>query len=377
MPLEWSKGTMKGKALLPPMESHCTAICNQRQTLYIIPGIVNPPAEALENDEEFDEDARFVYSYSLTDRTMTAVSTPDFHRSGQCCGVDEKHAVLVAFGGMNEDYDIVNSTHTLKLPSESTSSLEWEDARFSAGDCVQPPGLYASGSVAVNTPQGFAMFVFGGKTNDDTETNELWQLAAVSDAPTPTYAFHKFEDAQRCPKARYFSALAAHSVPGGTILFLYGGVHEPSSNDGKEVGPVCLDDLHMFDTRTNEWTELQQTGTVPPPKNGHCLHCLHRHNSTDDEVKLVLIGGGDRGAVPEVAYANSEHLFIGVVSKGECQWSMVESTGEVVPYRRWNGSMAVCHGEGAWRLFFVAGQVRWPAPSDDVLCATLPIKGTE
>ena len=82
------------------------------------------------------------------------------------------------------------------------------------------------------------VYIFGGK-NDNSRLNDLWVFSLTD------FKFKKMPDAGEIPVIRNGHTLTYYD----NKLYVFGGIHDITWE---------LDDLHIYNLKTNKWTTLEQ-----------------------------------------------------------------------------------------------------------------------
>lgn len=126
---------------------------------------------------------------------------------------------------------------------------------------------------ATTTILGDKLYVFGGRVHSKTKphlTSSLYELDLIK------RHWRKLSPAGDVPPPRYFHSACAL---GDTKLVFYGGMspaahqRSPNVNGESDVQPevVVMNDIHIYDTLTNKWTQVRPSGTEQP--QGRYAHC--------------------------------------------------------------------------------------------------------
>lgn len=276
---------------------------------------------AVETTEEGDDDAGGDPAIGATDPSETDTGTGSFEyvdwtrvypsdelpsiRAGHTLVADPATGRLILFGGHDDEtdfadtwaYDLAARTWTMLDPAGATPAAR------AAHSMVYHPGM----EIAI---------MFGG-WNGFYDSDETWSF----DPATNSWAY--LDPPGAVPAARDS----------------HGMVYDPKTQDlilfGGWDGFQCLDDTWMYSPDTNEWTELQPAGALPPPRDGHAM-VYEPHSGT------VIMFGGWTGEV--------ELNDLWAYDPAANEWTELHPTGATPPARD-NHAMAYDPQSGRIVLF--------------------------
>lgn len=225
--------------------------------LFLFGGLVH---EAARND---------LYVFSTRDLSATLLQT-----SGEVPSPRVGHAsalvssVLLVWGGdTNTGGQVVpNERQDDSLYLLNLVSREWTRV------VINSPGPVSRYGHAV-TMVGSKFFIFGGQV-DGEFLNDMWAFDLNSLKSRPTWESYEPASGNDKPPRRTGHASVTH----GDRIIIFGGT------DGR----YHYNDTWMFDVTTRKWTELQCTGYIPSPREGHAAALV-------DDVMYVFGGRGVDG----------------------------------------------------------------------------------
>ncbi|KAI0308283.1 hypothetical protein B0F90DRAFT_1665117 [Multifurca ochricompacta] len=225
--------------------------------LFLFGGLVH---ESARND---------LYVFSTRDLSATLLQT-----SGEIPTPRVGHAgalvssVLLIWGGdTNTGGQVVpNERQDDSLYLLNLVSREWTRVVVN-GPC--PVGRYGHAVTMV----GSKFFVFGGQV-DGEFLNDMWAFDLNSLKSKPTWELYEPASGNEKPPRRTGHASVTH----GDHIIIFGGT------DGR----YHYNDTWLFDISTRKWTELQCTGYIPSPREGHAAALV-------DDVMYVFGGRGVDG----------------------------------------------------------------------------------
>ncbi|KAI0257057.1 hypothetical protein BJV78DRAFT_1159906 [Lactifluus subvellereus] len=224
--------------------------------LFLFGGLVH---ESARND---------LYVFSTRDLSATFLQT-----SGDVPSARVGHAgalvssVLLVWGGdTNTGGQAPNERQDDSLYLLNLVSREWTRVP------VNGPGPVGRYGHAV-TMVGSKFFVFGGQVNGEF-LNDMWAFDLNSLKSRPTWESYESEPGNEKPPRRTGHASVTH----GDRIIIFGGT------DGR----YHYNDTWLFDVPTRKWTELQCTGYIPSPREGHAAALV-------DDVMYVFGGRGVDG----------------------------------------------------------------------------------
>jgi hypothetical protein len=160
---------------------------------------------------------------------------------------DEPNDRMILYGGGHAGA-WYNSTYALDLSGET-----WAEVITSVDGTVpggapprraEPAGIY--------DPVGKRMVVFGGRSSTFTFQNDTYALSLDTPGSEEWTRIHP--GGAGAPEPRYVSEAVYDPVDHAMILF-----------GGGAGGPNPLNDVWSLDLTSHEWSQLQPTGSIPPP----------------------------------------------------------------------------------------------------------------
>lgn len=272
------------------------------------------------------------------------------------------------FGGEHIARTPIDSTmFSIDLPISDSSSPVWQSIDV-AGD--KPVERIAHAQAVI----GNCIYVFGGRqgvTMEEKPLNDLWRFDTLSS----TWSFVQPKDSSKVPDARSFHTMVSVD---DRFLYVFAGcaavgrlndLHRfdtitneweqmPSSDALAGRGGPCFvnggngslyvvagfagretNDMHRFDVASKQWIQLSDAGLRP---RSVCAHCsLAAGNSTSESRKVLIFGGevdpSDKGHMGAGSFANDSLLFDPVSGQ-----ITTLSVGEMSPPARGWSSMAAC-----------------------------------
>ncbi|KAI0294941.1 hypothetical protein BC826DRAFT_1009522 [Russula brevipes] len=235
-------------------------------------------------------------------------------------------SVLLIWGGdtnaSGQGGQVLNEPQDDSLYLLNLVSREW------ARVVINGPGPVGRYGHAV-TMVGSKFFVFGGQV-DGEFLNDMWSFDLNTLKSKPVWESCEPAPGDEKPPRRTGHASVTH----GDRIIIFGGT------DGR----YHYNDTWMFDISTRKWTELQCTGYIPSPREGHAAALV-------DDMMYVFGGRGvdgtDLGDL--TAYKLSTQ-----------RWFMFQNMGPS-PSRRSGHAMA-SHGT---RVFVLGGEALAEGQADD------------
>eukprot|EP00249_Psilotum_nudum_P013942 c24589_g1_i1 orf=335-1936(-) len=179
-------------------------------------------------------------------------------RWGHTCSAVKNGRFLYVFGGYGKDNRQTNDVHVF-----DTLKQTWSKPMVKG----TPPSSRDSHSC---TTVGSCLYVFGG-TDGKCPLRDLYILDTV----TNTWSKPETQGEGPAPREGHSAALIGHQ------LFIFGGCGK-SSDDSEEI---YYNDLFILDTARLIWTRATTKGIPPTPRDSHT--CSAWNN------KLVVLGGED------------------------------------------------------------------------------------
>ncbi|KAF8274017.1 hypothetical protein EI94DRAFT_1768885 [Lactarius quietus] len=209
-----------------------------------------------------------LYMFSTRELSATLLQT-----SGEIPSPRVGHAsalvssVLLVWGGdTNTGGQVPNERQDDSLYLLNLVSREWTRV------VINSPGPVGRYGHAV-TMVGSKFFIFGGQV-DGEFLNDMWAFDLNSLKSRPTWESYEPAPGNDKPPRRTGHASVTH----GDRILIFGGT------DGR----YHYNDTWMFDVTTRKWTELQCTGYIPSPREGHAAALV-------DDVMYVFGGRGVDG----------------------------------------------------------------------------------
>lgn len=255
--IAWKKLEMDAK--LPSRDGHCAAAMANK--LYVFGGVrwLSDIGEAAESNEilVFDAD-----SHTLN-KIVTGGQVPSSRSSATMAGVGSK---LYVFGGLSRDYGWLNDLYAF-----DTETKQWQNVAYEG---TPPSPRDKLTCVAMGTK----ILFFGGfgpveDTETDTSEPDQAQFGWFNDLfsfDTENCTWEKLTPSfTGCPTPR-----AAHGMcVVGSKLVIFGG----RDSVGRK------NDLYILDMETMEWISTQATGRQPEPRSFHTCTAVGN--------RVVVFGG--------------------------------------------------------------------------------------
>jgi hypothetical protein len=160
----------------------------------------------------------------------------------------------------NHDFVVMNSSQALLFGGLTTGQLitnvsntynyinqEWNgNAGLDLVISPSPRENHAMAKIRDNQ-----VLLFGGKESDNSLSNESWSFDATAGS---SGSWYNITHQSNNPPARFFHTLARLN---DNEIYLFGGISNTQTNEQ-------LNDLWLFNTNTNSWTELRSDGFSAP-----------------------------------------------------------------------------------------------------------------
>ncbi|KAG2225048.1 hypothetical protein INT45_003248 [Circinella minor] len=201
--------------------------------------------------------------------TLSQINPPPPTSMGQAVYVDGSDSLLL-IGGVS------SASNNLQVPIQiylhDFASTNWQTwAGNNATNATGIPFNRKEFSVSLDN-QASRIYVYGGSINDTHVFNDLWVL----DMATMAFAQLPSSDV-----ARYGHST---SLLSNGLLVVIGGVLERSTGE-RLLAP--MDQLYVFDTRSNAWSIQNVTGIIPSSRSAH--------NAVIGSNDQIIVFGGDNG----------------------------------------------------------------------------------
>jgi len=189
---------------------------------------------------------------------------------------------LYLFGGRDKEANELDHFYSFDLGTK-----EWTKI-----DAPNGPTLRSYHTAAA---VGNKMFIFGGCGMNSSRLNDVYSFDVTSE----TWNFYSISDASKeLPKPRGGSSLAVFDLPGTNEyeIFVYGGF------TGYELG-----DAWIFNTKTNEWKEVEMTGQLPEKRSVFGYTVLGDVTQGKGRCRFVIFGG--EGSPSNLGHLGAGHFF--------------------------------------------------------------------
>ena len=226
-------------------------------------------------------------------RTVSTGQTPTkrwLHSSNTLSTEDKE--VIVIFGGFSDEPELYcNDLYMVTVDSENHVFSERVEA---SGDIVPP----RCGHTTVNISDK-KLLLFGGYGGD--YFNDMYALEVSSEKGL---VWKEIAPTGRVPNPRYcHSAVFAHGK-----MYIVGGWDEVK----------FYNDVHVYDTTTNTWSEMQTSGAVPRPLcQCSSAYFPPSYRFTDDKFLagtnigyLMIFGGAYRTNMVREKLINLQAIFV-------------------------------------------------------------------
>lgn len=138
---------------------------------------------------------------------------------------------MVVYGGF------VKGSRTSDIYRYYFKENKWELVQPVGG--VSPPKRAGHSAILF----GDSMIIFGGKDEDNTKLNDLWEFNFASDQWEQI-------DVEYAPLPRSGHSASLYK----DFMLIYGGIHEVTKE---------LDDMHVFDFKNKRWIEMFEEQISP------------------------------------------------------------------------------------------------------------------
>jgi hypothetical protein len=206
--------------------------------------------------------------------------------------------IVIIYGGLSGFGQCNSLVHGIIQHAEGFRFI-----RLSPDNAHQAQGKAGHSSIMLpDDISSSSILIFGGRINN-TEENEEEQYQFTNDlcllklTTSSSYHWTTIQPTGQPPTPRW-----CHSCSlAGESMFIFGGWNQGNGSADYLSPPrhVFLNDLHVFDTRTNTWSEVSTTGIPPSPRCQtpvvHFKHLTSRAHLFTAGY-LVFVGGAYHSA---------------------------------------------------------------------------------